>query len=435
MIPLVSILCLGLIFCAIEYVVANGVFVAPSFFAILTISASIVFAIFGELEWNVEISYDTIFVVFIGFTAMLAADILAKKTSHRKKYTSIEDGVQAIEINSNKVRLVVFATVVLTALYCLDIVRAGSAMGFSGLSAIYAVKINNSGTSLLIRQGVKIVMAVAFVHIFIFVNNFMIVKRKFSEQWMHIVPVLCGCLCCIFTSIRTDILRIVVAFVVDYCILTYQSRAWKRSSLNRVVRKIMPLMIGMALLLTSVRYIVKGTANATSNTYNIIQYIAYYIGTPIVVLGSKIETGIHQFQGNVVGEMTFNQVWFFLERIGLVNNVNLQAGSKNVWISEADRITANVDTIFGPPYIDFGLLGMAIYIFVLFLLLGKFYYKYINKSAWSYQRNTKLIYYSYFATIPAMAYYTNLVNQFLTVYLVSTLVLMALLIRFYKIQR
>lgn len=38
------------------------------------------------------------------------------------------------------------------------------------------------------------------------------------------------------------------------------------------------------------------------------------------------------------------------------------------------------------------------------------------------------------ATIAAMSYYTNLVNQFLTVYLVVTLILIILLYKFYNIS-
>lgn len=154
------------------------------------------------------------------------------------------------------------------------------------------------------------------------------------------------------------------------------------------------------------------------------------IGTPIVVLGSKLYTGIQSFKGNVFGETSFNQLWQFLQDIGLKSDVMLRQGSVNVWIDRSKRITANVDTIFGPPMIDFGVIGMAIYILVLYYLLNKFYFKYISRSNSGFKRNGKLVVFSYLATICSMSYYTNLINMFLSTYYIITLILIIIYYKF-----
>lgn len=433
MIILFIILIIEIFFCVIEYVHTNGIFVQPTFFSFLTITISTIFAIIGNFTWRVNISYITIFIVIVGFNTMFLADILAKKIVHRCKYLENKK-CSEILINKKKMTLVIICTIILTVLYCIDILNAGAVLGKSGLNAIYAVKIDNSGTSLIIRQGVKIVMAVAFVHSFFFVNNYMILHIRTIQNLAHLIPIFCGALCCVFTSVRTDILRILTAIVVSYCILLFQIKKWKRNSIRKFIKKIIPIVIIVALLLTSVRFIVKGQNNATSNSYGIFQYIAYYVGTPIIVLGSKLTDGIIQYQGNVWGEMTFNQVWFFMKRIGLFSNISLQEGSANVWIDKSNVITANVDTIFGPPMIDFGIIGMAIYIFIIFFILNIFFYKYLYKTYSGKKRDNMLIIYSYLATISSMSYYTNLVNQFLTVYLILTFIFIILLYKFYDIK-
>lgn len=433
MVILFSILIIEIFFCFVAYVHVNGVFVQPVLFSFLVITVSTIFAIIGNITWKVDMSFLTIIVVAIGFNMMFISDIFAKKVTRCCKYTD-ERKCSEIIINKSKMGLVIIFIVILTVLYCIDILKAGAELGESGFSAIYAVKRDKSGTSLFIRQGVKIVMAAAFVHSFFFVNNYMILRIRTLGNLAHIIPVFCGAICCIFTSVRTDVLRILTAIVVDYCILLLQTKEWKKKGIRKFIRKIVPVVIIVAISLATVRFIVKGEENATSNSYGIFQYIAYYIGTPVLVLGSKLADGITKYKGNVWGEMTFNQVWFFLQRIGLFSDVSLHDGSTNVWIEKSKSITANVDTIFGPPVIDFGIIGMAIYIFMLFFILNRFFYRYLYKTQSGKKRDGRLIIYSYLATIAAMSYYTNLVNQFLTVYLVATLILMILLYKFYNIS-
>lgn len=433
MFQLYSILFIEILFCGISYIISNGVFVNPTFMSYLVLTVSTVFGIIGNAGWGVVIADSTIAVVFVGLLMMLIAQIVAKKTTKRYRYKEVDECCEIV-INRRMTRIVTVIVVILTGLYCWDILRAGASLGSVGLSAIYAVKGDHSGTNVIIRQGVKLVMACAFIHTFFFVNNFLINKKRTFDNFIFVIPAFCGMVCCIFTSVRTDILRILTAFAVVYCVLLFQKKRWQRKNLGRFIRKLTPIAISAALLMVAVKFIVKGETNATSQSYGIIQYIAYYVGSPIVVLGSKLEIGLRSFEGDVFGETTFNQVWLFLQRLGLFGNVQLREGSVNVWIEESKRITANVDTIFGPPMIDFGIIGMAIYIFVLYSLLNRFYYKYINRTATGPRRDLNLIVYSYFATIASMSYYTNLMNQFLTVYLVLTLAIIYFLWKYYRVK-
>ena len=339
--------------------------------------------------------------------------------------------IREVRINNTRVNIVLIVVVLCTIVYCLDILRAGASLGARGLRAIYTVKRDRSGTNVLIRQGVKIVMAAMFVHTYIFVNDVMILRKRGVKYYKNIIPAICAIICCIFTSVRTEIFRVITALMICLCILIFCKRDWKMTSLKKFIRKIIPYLIIGVFLLVGVKTIVKGTENATSKTYGAFMYVAYYLGTPIIVLGSKLLDGIETYRGNIYGEITFNQLIGFLQERGLFNSVTIQDGSKNVWIDQKNKITANVDTIFGPPTIDFGILGMAIYIFVLFYFLNRYYYKYLYKTQNSPKRNEKLITFSFLAAIPAMAYYTNYFNQYLTVYFVLTLMLIKIIEMYY----
>ena len=427
---LLAIIVIELFFCAFEYVHAKAVFVNPTFLSMIVITISTVLGAIGNSYWNVQISAQLILVFFLGFTSMITADFLARITTKGYRYSKVNE-IFEVGISNKTTNIVLTIVVLCTIFYCVDILRAGAAMGYRGWSAIHAVKRNNSGTSVIIRQGVKVVMASMFIHTFIFTNNVLLLKRKGFKNFKHIIPAICAILCCVFTSVRTEIFRVLTALMVFLCVLLFQQRRWNMTSLRKFVKRIIPYVaIGVALLV-GVRFIVKGTENATSNTYGLFMYAAYYLGTPTVVLGSKLTEGITSFQGTLFGETTFNQFYSFLQEHGSFSNITLQDGSRNVWIDQANRITANVDTIFGPPTIDFGILGMFIYIFIVYYFLNRYYYKYIYKTQASSKRNVKLITYSFFAAIPAMAYYTNYLNQFLTVYFVLTFIMIKIIERYY----
>lgn len=422
MFQLFIILFIDIVFCIMAFFVSNAVFVNPTLMSFLVINISTVFALIGNVQWNVTIADSTIFIVFIGFTMMLLAQIFAKKITRRFKYRKVKH-CSEIVLKKSTTRMVIIFVIILTALYCLDILHVGVSLGSTGLSAIYAVKGNKSGTNFIIRQGVKIVMACAFVHIYFFVNNFIIMRKRTFDNFIHLIPAICGIICSIFTSIRTDILRILTAFLADYCILLFQTRNWQRKSTRKFIWKVLPVIIGAAAIMVAVRFIVKGETNATSQSYGFIRYITYYVGTPMVVLGSKLNSGIGQFKRELFGEITFNEAWGFIQKIGIAKDINLQRGSANVWIDKPKLITANVDTIFGAPLIDFGIIGMAIYIFILFCFLNRFYYRYIYHTDSEERRDGHIITYSYWATVASMSYYGNLMDMFISSYYIITLVL------------
>ena len=320
--------------------------------------------------------------------------------------------------------------VVLTFVYCYDIYRSGARVGGSGLGAIYAAKSQVAGTNIVIRQFVKIIMSVAFIHALFFADLILYQKRKGLENLIHIIPLICAIVCSLFTGVRTDMMRILTAILVDYCIILFQNKTWKKRSAKTFVKRIVPLIVFSALFMTIIRFVVKGTENATSNTYGVIMYICYYVGSPMLVLGSKLSIGIDSFKRNIWGEITFSGLWEALVKIGLLKDIDIEGKSTNIWISQSDRITANVDTVFGAPTIDFGIIGMCIYILILFYILNRFYYKYLYKSKSGLKRDTMLIVYSNLAIISSMAYYGNLASMFGSLYYILTVVLSVVIFKY-----
>ena len=432
MLYLFVVLLVEIIFCVVECIHARAVLVNPTFLAMIGITISTALGFIGNFYWEVQISPLLIYAIFWGFLSMFLADFISKKTTKKFQYNECFSLSQSVvSLNKLKSNIVITAVLICTVAYCIDILRAGADLGNNGLDAIYAVKRDRSGSNVLIRQGIKIVMAAMFIHTFVFVNNVIVYGRKKISEFKHLLPAACAIVCSIFTSVRTEIFRVVVVVFVCVCVLIFQNRNWRFSSLKKIITKIFPYVLLGVLLLVGLRFIVKGTENTTSNVYSVFMYIVYYLGSPIIVFGSKLNTGITNYQGEHFGELTFNRFYLLLQDYGFFTNETVQLGSPNVIIDKNNVITANVDTLFGTPCIDFGICGMALYVFILFYFLNMFYYKYIFRSKCSNKRNVKLITFSFFSAIPAMAYYTNYLSFYMTIYFLLTYVIIKLLELYY----
>ena len=65
--------------------------------------------------------------------------------------------------------------------------------------------------------------------------------------------------------------------------------------------------------------------------------------------------------------------------MGFISKDYMQILSTNVYISKSDSVTANVDTIFGGLMIDFGLLGMMVFILGLYFILSNIYLRKVKR--------------------------------------------------------
>lgn len=409
-------------------------FLDPVVFSIFVFIIATFSSIIGNMTWNIEFSLYSMFIVLIGLIAMASGNAFAKLANSNllnKRIRKFSYQPHEINISSWKVWVIIGLSVVLTALYIIDILHAGKLLGVSGLKAISVVRRSDKATTnAIIRQGIKFIMAAGFVNGFIFSNNF-IINCKRKTNFLYLIPSICGCVCSIFTGVRTEILRIIIAIFVSFYILLQEKNNWKNGSNKKVIKLFLPAVFIALILFVEVKNIIKGPDLATNHVYNTFEYIIYYIGTPLIVLGEKINIGITNYKGIFWGELTFNSVWFDLADFNLVNASLLQNGSANIIINSKERIAANVDTILGPALIDFDISGMFVFIFLVYFFLSYYYYNKIKYTSSSLKRNKSIIVYSHLFIIIAMSYYANLAGKFFSIYFILTLIFIYIIYWFY----
>ncbi|NFE95393.1 O-antigen polymerase [Clostridium botulinum] len=409
------LLCVEVILFFIALYIFKLDFASPSVISIFVIGIATFFTIYNIDFWNITYYLNTVIVIVSGLFVMIIAEYLSVKRCGRKtkinnKVILGNNYIEYIYINKNKVIVVVFFDILFTFLYYLEVKRLGTYLGYDGLSAIAAVKdaYMNSNSSvhmnIIIRQSFKLVVASSYIHSFIFINNFISMNYKFKNNIIHIIPIVCASLIIFFSGSRSDIIRIFSAGMLMFCVLWGESRGWRSNFNMKFFKLAIPSVIIFAIVFSSIKSLIKVENISSNNISNMIDYISYYIGSSIQVLNIKIQDGLLG-RGSI---LCMNP-----------NNIN-----EFVYLNRDYHIGGNVATIFSSKLIKYGLVGMIVYIFILYFILGYIYHNKLKGSISSYKRNKLLIVISYFYCIFTMSYYEDCL--YLTMNISGLLILLCL---------
>lgn len=410
----------------IAYKMSNKDFISPTNFSLFIFICATLFAIADSNIWDVKFSFNSFIYISLGLLMMLIAQalsVLLAKNNIKKNdcMQNMSLHIGRIDIKEYKTFTVNVFVLVLTLLYVYDILKSGASMGVNGLAAISAVKYSDSvQTSSLLRQGIKVIMASSFIECYIISRNMVFGWKK--KDALHFIPVICAMICSLFAGVRTEALRIIFAFFSLYYLNLKDKN--KKSSLDtniKLFKKFLPIIIIAALVFSGVKNLIKSSDLPINSAFSTLEYIAYYIGSPILVFGIKEMKGFNSFKGNLFGEITLNAFWQDLADMGFISKDYTQILSTNVYISKSDSVTANVDTIFGGLMIDFGLFGMMIFILILYFILSSIYFKKI-KGKIILNNELSYIFYGFLFYLPAMSYYANLFGKYISIYYIITVI-------------
>lgn len=410
---------LELFFLLVAYVIFDGDIFSPPVITILVVFIGTVMILPSYEVWNVHINDKTIIIIAVGYLCCCISGGVAKqlikgnqvRRSLCYKENEIIHWHKSVEI---------FVSVIvsgLTMLYIWDALRVGRMYGGSGLNAIGYMKAaytsGNQGPKMnvLIRQGFKIVMALAYLGTLYFVNNALIMKEKLKKNITYIICLICGCVITIFSGSRTEILRLVSALILDYVVLARLNNGYQfknnRIGILQIAQKFGPVLVGCIFIGFLSRSVVKLEGTGGSEIASILGYASYYIGSPIQVLNIK--------------QSYFCNIKEFL--FGTTSSI-----PEFVYLGGLDY-GGNVASIFG-SFIQYnGLIKMILYLLVVYFLGTIAYYKIYLISSNRIKKIRSLIVYSYCYFIFTMAYYsvcTTILMQF------SNIMVLLLIVILYK---
>ena len=233
------LIALEIIFLVLSYILLDGDYFAPPVMTIAVVLIGTMMVIPSYQLWNVSISSQTIAVIATGFVCCCVGGCIAKQIISASKIQSKRIECTSIHWHKSMESTALFITILLTLLYMYDALRIGHLYGGSGFGAIgYMKAAYMSGSqgpkmNALIRQGFKVVMALAYISTYYFVNNVLIMKEKVRKNLTYLISFVCGCVITIFSGSRTEILRLVSALILDYVVLTRLNSGYN-SSKNKI---------------------------------------------------------------------------------------------------------------------------------------------------------------------------------------------------------
>lgn len=359
-----------------------------SFVSIFGFIVSHVAALYSLELWDLELSGFTFFTIIIGLITMIFAEALSKKVSFigykKNKIDYLEEHLAVKDVTWFVCGIIL---ILCTFVYYREVLNVGMQVGIQGLDAVSFVKSEaNEADGLkmnfLIRQFFKIVMAISYVFIYIFVYNLIVNKKK--NLSMIVLPTICSVLITIFSGARTEILRILSAAIFDYLVVSYIYKR-KNISISSTFFKFAPLFLGLGVIAFATKSIVKLSNVETSKMDSFMGYVSYYIGSPISVMNTKIdfkEYGLDYFYGN----SNFVPEFVYL-------------GSLNYG--------GNVGSILNVATFEYGIVGMVSYIFIIYFIFGYILHHQILESTNHKGIHFKVILFSFSFFIFTMAYYSD----------------------------
>lgn len=373
------------------------------------------FALYCATYWNLILSSLTVQVIVVGLLFMTIGEFLGDKLgtiftvkSPIKKTTLI--------VVSKKVKVsVTICVVIMTILYAVNAYHVGLLNGGTGASTFAYMKsayASNSSTRMnpIIRQGFKFIMASAYIACFILANNYLILKQRLKENMTYVIIIVCSIAVTIFSGSRTEILRVISALFLDYSILLQINNKKKTIRSGLIIKKILPVVLIIILIAFLSRQVVKVTGIATSQGSSLIYYLAYYVGSPIAILNNKIS-------------MAFSKENIFMGATTGVPNF--------VYLGNLDY-GGNVGTILQPSLFKYGLIGMAIFILIIYFWGGLLYSR--IKCSLQAGHSLFILLFSSWYYMFTMSYYDDVISQlsFVITILLIDAVLMIIYPLFFK---
>lgn len=387
--------------------------------------ASTIFFIIEQMLWAAEL-YEGVFWLFLfSFIAMLVSEYLARIQFNRQN-KSFSKQYSIFEFKH--CNLLICLYLAFSFLYLREIMKMGQSIGFNDLHAIGEVKENleeMKGMNPIVRQSYKFVTAACYIHSLIFANNVLLAKDGVKRNVKHLLPLLAGCIITFASGGRLNIFKILIGFIFIFYIILKEERCWLESVNKNVLKIFTPIILAFIFFFMSVGHIVKNNADQRDSSQN-VEYIAYYIGSPIQVFNLKMPSA-SKWKYDKFGGYTLAGLKSI---VGIEDKNEEKIGNGMIYIGGNANKSGNAQTIFGGFFFDFGFVGCIVAMFLCYYLFNRYYYKNIVNSYTSYKRNKSLIIYAYFFSfIIALSFYDN--TFYLVLSQTGILTLIVLLMMYY----
>lgn len=261
-------------------------------------------------------------------------------------------------------------------LYVALAIRMALSSGLRGslLRMIYSASAANT-SSFFFHQLREIVVAIAEVSIIIVFKSAYVDHDGMPK--LLVIPIICFAFCTVFSTDRNIFLRFIIYSI---CIWIFFKSSTSQKNIRSTNKQILKKTLLILIVAIALFYLL---GKIKSYTSNLERMIGIYGGSGLYNFNLSIE----KFEGwtHEHGLVTFSQLISTLKVFGinLWDSVNSVAGLGMVEFSSPNGYVyaSNIYSAMAPYFMDFGVMGLVIFPFVLGLIFKKLYRSAIKKGS------------------------------------------------------
>lgn len=359
-----------LIFAILMLIISFNVFkkdiFSPSVIFFLGYIVSILFGIWNQKYWSIEISGLTKTIIILGFIFFFLGEFVSRYLFAKQNFNKNDADVLKIKrIDANKIFLFLFIilNIVITYIVYKEIKNIAAIENDTTDNIINAFKSSDYGLSGLATQLIKITKGSAYVYGFIAMNNLLFsIKNKKRNLFdlCYLIPGIIYCFQCNLRGGRYTVIAFILGLLFIIYFLFQQSSGW---IFKLKIRHYILIIIGTFVVIYAF-WAVKSFVGRSDDS-DFVDYIARYLGGSIKLLDLYLQNPPSDSMN------TFADLYKSLEKIGFSG---LQYTTYHEFrFSETGVLIGNVYTSFRNYYNDFGMLGVVILSFLKSVVLSTIY--------------------------------------------------------------
>jgi len=361
---------------------------SPSIISISMYIFSLLIVLINSNYWNETISAQAVVIVLLGISSFVFGEVSStlvyKNLNRRRTKNFNRDGVSSVKeivISRRKMIIIVIFVLVVEYLYfkyMLNLAFAGG-YGLNGRSFLSSARLAMLNTDIYIapswflKLGKAAVKAIAFITIFIMVNNKVFLNKKVKLR--YIIPNLLYAFQSILSTGRTEIIYYIVYILMLIFIAWKIKNGWSRKLDGKIIKY---GLSGIVVFLVIFRLL--GYLTGKSEYLSLWDNLSIYIGSPIIALSKYLDKNI---TNSFFGEETLNSVYGVLRYLGF-DFPRLYVPLEDVFWN---NVKTNIYTSLRRYLQDYTLFGMIIIQY----FLGLFYGTWFNSIRYKMQYGFSLI--------------------------------------------
>lgn len=395
-----------------NFLLFNRDLLAPPVIVCAVFLISCICSIYNYQFWQFTIHQNTYLTIVYGLVlfsiASFAADNLFKALYPPvKRMSGIRSGLQIIKVSHMKLAIVNIITFAISIWYAMEIIKIAGRYGYmSSISditsiyrrvAAYGLLSNEEDINMICRQLYKMVVALSYVSLYIFINN-VIVSKKIKKNIHVLIPCIIYMIMSLISAGRYQLIKVVSAAIFLYYILYMKHTDYKSRIGIKFLIRCLEVLVIFCIVFFKLGNIVGRDVNKDP-----LYYITSYAGGSIPLLDSFLQ--YPPVKSNIFGKESFYSINNFIGRYFKINK--LQYITHHEFRTAPTGINmGNVYTVFRRMIYDFGYSGMT----VLYSFCAVFYtviYNKIKLKPISGKVELGIIFYSYISFGLTMQFYED----------------------------